>query len=525
MGYALPEFPFARPPELAGGDGAYPVVVVGAGLAGLTSAAELGLRGVPVVVLDQKGSLGAAGIASRGIAYARRTLEIFDRIGIAARVRAKGETWEEGRIFDGTDEIHHFRIHPEPGHRWPAFINVQQFHVEGYLVDRVAELEHVDVRWHSRVVAAEQDDERVRLTVDTPAGEYALHAQWVVAADGARSQVRRLLGIQAPLVTLEDTWAIVDVKADLPGLQRRFWLNLPALDGGAAIMHCMADGVLRADWQIGRLRDPDAEMEPERVRERLATLLGPDIPFELVSASRWGYRVRIMERMLHGRVAFAGDAAHEIPPFGARGGNSGIQDAENLAWKLEAVVKGHVPPALLDTYAAERGQAARENALLSTRAQAFITPSTDAGRLFRDAVLSLAREHHFARALINTGRPSAPTEYQDSPLSVLDANAFDGGPRPGSAAPDGPCGDAHLFRARGPGFLALQFGAAAPTRERVRGFVLDHVTVPAEAHLLWERYGAEPGTTYVLRPDAHVAGRTRGGGAATIVERALEQAA
>ena len=528
-GYQLPRFAFARPPELAGeGPATYPVVIAGAGLAGLTLAAELGLRGVAVVVLDQKGSPGAAGMASRGIAYARRTLEIFDRIGIAARVRATGQTWNEGRIYDRGEEIHRFTIHPEAGEHWPAFINVQQFHVEHYLVERVREIGNVDVRWHSRVVAAEQTGDRVRLTVETPEGEYALEAEWLAACDGARSALRRLLGIRAPLAELEDTWAIVDVKADLPGLQRRLWLNSPELDGGAAIMHCMADGIVRADWQIGQLPDPDAEIEPERVRERLAALLGPGIEFETVSISRWGYRVRVLDRLLHDHVAFAGDAAHEIPPFGARGGNSGIQDAENLAWKLEAVIAGRAPASLLETYAAERGQAARENALLSTRAQAFITPATEGGRVLRDAVLALAREHEHARAWLNTGRPSAPTDYGDTPLSVPDDGVFDGGPAPGAAAPDGPFGDGFLLAGRRDGFLALHFAAGdAPARETVHGFALDHVVVPVrdDTRVLYQRYAAVGGATYVLRPDSHVAGRTRAPGRApAIVAAALERA-
>jgi 3-(3-hydroxy-phenyl)propionate hydroxylase len=520
-GYDLPVFAFVPPPELSHTESAtYPVVVSGAGLAGLTLAAELGLRGVPVVVLDQKDSLGAAGIASRGIAYARRTLEIFDRIGIAEQVRAKGQTWSEGRIYDGLDEIHRFRIHPEEDERWPPFVNVQQFHVESYLVDRVAELGNVDVRWHNRVLGAEPAGEAVRVRVGTPAGEYTLAARWLVACDGAGSALRRLLGIRAPLTQTEDTWAIVDARADLPGLQRRLWLNSPRLDGGAAILHCMADGIVRADWQIAQLPEPERETEPERVRARLAALLGPEVEFEIVTISRWSYRARVLDRLRHGRVLFAGDAAHEIPPFGARGGNGGIQDAENLAWKLAAVVSGRASPALLETYAVERGQAARENAMLSMRAQAFITPPSRAGRLFRDAVLALAPDHAFARTMLNTGRPSAPTEYAGTPLSVADEDEFDGGPAPGSAAPDG----AFLLGRRSDGFLALHFGpTAARPPETVRGFALDHVVV--EDRALRDRYGARDGATYVLRPDTHVAGRSRDPSrAAAIVERALEQA-
>jgi 3-(3-hydroxy-phenyl)propionate hydroxylase len=531
LGYTLPTYEFVRPPELRGArPGPYPVVVVGGGLAGLTLAAELGLRGIPVVVLEQGSSLGASGIASRGIAYAKRTLEIFDRIGIAHRVRAKGQTWNEGRIYDGLDEIYHFVIQPESHQKWPAFINVQQFYVEEYLVDRVGELGNVDIRWQTRVSAAEQTPEGVRLTVDTPEGQYSLEADWAAACDGARSSVRRLLGIRAPLAEFEDEWAIVDVKAELPGLQRRLWLNSPLLEGGAAIMHCMADGVVRADWQISQLPDPAAENDPERVRERLAALLGEGLEFEIVSISRWGYRRRVMDRLLHGRVAFAGDAAHEIPPFGARGGNGGIQDAENLGWKLAAVIDGRASPALLESYDLERGQAAVENALLSCRAQAFVTPRTPMGRLLRDAVIALAREHEFARVLVNTGRPSTPTAYADTPLKVPDADGFAAGPPPGSAAEDGPLDGGFLLDRRRGEFLAVHFGEApGPSRAAIGGFALDHVVVPPgdDTRVLYERYGANGGATYVLRPDSHVAGRTRAlsaDAAAAIVARVLAQA-
>jgi 3-(3-hydroxy-phenyl)propionate hydroxylase len=535
LGYQLPSYEFAPPPELSGEDcGPYPVVVVGAGLTGLTLAAELGMRGVPVVVLEQGSSLGASGVASRGIAYAKRTLEIFDRIGIAERVREKGQTWSEGRIYDGLDELYRFEIQPEADQKWPAFVNVQQFYVEEYLVERTRQLGNVDVRWRSRVTAAEPSDDLVRLTVTTPEGDYGLDARHVVACDGARGSVRRLLGISAPLAQFEDTWAIVDVRVDLPGLQRRLWLNSPVIDGGAAIMHCMADGVVRADWQIGQLSDPASETEPARVHDRLAAFLGRDVPFEIVSISHWGYRCRVMDRLVHGRVAFAGDAAHEIPPFGARGGNSGIQDAENLAWKLEAVINGRCSAALLDTYALERGQAARENALLSCRAQAFITPRSRVGRVLRDAVIALAREHQFAHQLLNTGRPSTPTTYDGTPLQLPDTDHFDGGPTPGAAAEDGPFDGGFLLDRRTGGFLALHFpgqhaslGPAGPLE--IGGFRIGHVVVPQQddTRVLYDRYRAAGGATYVLRPDSHVAARIRPpsmAAAGTIVARLMQSA-
>ena len=517
LGYELPEFAFRRPPELDGaGTGIYPVAVVGAGLAGLTLAAELARRGIEVIVLEQGGSLGVSGIASRGIAYAKRSLEVFDRLGIAERIRAKGQTWNRGSIYDGPDKIYDFEIAPETGQKWPAFINLQQFYVEEYLVARIEELPGVDLRWHSQVVAAQAGGEGIRLTVRTPVGDYAIDARWVAACDGARSSVRRALGITAPLSQLEDTWAIVDVKADLPGLQRQIWLNSPLIDGGAVVMHPMADGVVRADWQIGHLDDPDAEIGPGRVRERLASFLGADRDFETVSISRWSYRVRVMHQLRHGRALFLGDAAHEIPPFGARGGNGGIQDADNLAWKLESVLRGHASPALLDTFAAERGQAATENARLSCRAQAFITPGSRPARILRDAVLGLAREHPFAQGLVNTGRPSTATHYRDIALALVDDGDFEGGPEPGAAGEDAPVEDGFLFDDRPDGFLALHLPGDGPSifareRQTVAGFTLEHRVIERNpsTQLLYDRWDAHRGATYVLRPDAHVLGRSR----------------
>ena len=536
-GYSLPTYEFARPPELDGEHrGPCCVAIVGAGLAGLTLAAELGLRGVPVVVLEQGSSLGAFGMASRGIAYSRRTLEILDRIGVAERVRAKGQTWNEGRIYDGFEEIYRFTIEPEVDQKWPAFINVQQFYVEQFLVERISELAGVEIRWQSRVIAAEQDAETVRLRVRTPEGDYLLHAEWLAACDGARSRVRRLMGLDPTLVQLADTWAIVDVKVELPGLQRRFWLNSPLIEGGGAIMHCMADGVVRADWQIGQFDAAERETEPGRVRERLVGFLGTDAEFEIVSISSWSYRCRVMDRLMHGRVAFAGDAAHELPPFGARGGNSGIQDAENLAWKLAAVIAGRCSRALLETYDTERGLAARENALHSCRSQAFITPHSRAGRLYRDAVIALARDHEFARSLVNTGRPSSPTSYSLTPLKLPDSEEFEGGPPPGTAAPDGPLDAGFLLDRRTRGFLAIRFDGDGREPEadvapgEVEGFSVEHVVVPRtdQTRALYERYDAADGATYVLRPDSHVAGRTHGRSARVgeeIVERLFARVA
>ena len=199
------------------------------------------------------------------------------------------------------------------------------------------------------------------------------------------------------------------------------------------LLHRQPDDVWRIDFQLGWDADPALERQPERVIPRVRALLGADVGFELVWCSVYTFSCQRMERFRHGRVLFAGDAAHGVSPFGARGANGGVQDAENLAWKLAWVLKGEAPDALLDSYGVEREAAADENILNSTRSTDFITPKNAASRAFRDATLTLARDYPFARRLVNSGRLSVPAVFSGSPLNTPDADAFAGGLVPGGA--------------------------------------------------------------------------------------------
>ena len=311
-GYQLPRYAYRTPPEFASAKKpvVYPVAIVGAGLGGLTAALELASRGVQVVVLDDDDTVGAAGLSSRGICYAKRSLEILERFGAAARIHAKGVTWNEGDVFRGRERLYRFNLQPETDQRFPAFVNLQQFYVEQYLVEALGRYPSADLRWKNKVVDVSPGASHVDLKVQTPDGKYSLRARYVIGADGAHSIVRRKLKARDAESALFDTaWCIADVKikADEAPVRKAF-LDNRLNDGGAIWYHQMADGVWRTDWQISHYDDPDAEATPARAKKRLRKLLGPKAKFELVWVGPWRFRRRWLEKLVHGRVLFLGDA-------------------------------------------------------------------------------------------------------------------------------------------------------------------------------------------------------------------------
>jgi 3-(3-hydroxy-phenyl)propionate hydroxylase len=503
-GYVLPKYAVRRPPELdGGGEALYPVAIVGAGIAGLVAALEFARRGLRCVVLDEDDTVGAAGLSSRAICHAKRTLEIYERFGVAARVLAKGVTWNEGDVYLRGEKIYRFNLQPEGGQKFPAFVNLQQFYVEQYLVEALARHPAADLRWRNRVTGVAQHADHVALAVETPEGRYTLRARHVLAADGAHSTVRDALGAKDEESALyENLWCIADVRlAGSPGAVRRSYLDAPENEGGAIWVHQMADGIWRTDWLITHYPDPEAEATPERAQERLGKLLGPDTRFELVWVGPWRFRRRVLQQLTHGRVFFLGDAAAQHSPFGARGGNRAAQDANNLAWKLALVAKGEAPPALLETYEIERHYAARENVEIASRSATFIAPETAGQRLVRDAFLERARRDPAARGMVNVGRLSVASTYAHSPLNRARGEFSSDLAQPGAAAPDGRLGDGFLLEKIGEGFTVACFGGELPQA----------LCIPrARNEALFERYGVKDCATYVFRPDGHVLARCTG---------------
>jgi len=535
--YNNPVYPYRRPPELDRTDVRHcPVVIVGAGPTGLAMAIDLAQQGIASVVLDDNNTVS---VGSRAICFAKRTLEILDRLGCAQPMVDKGVTWQRGRVFFQAREVYDFDLLPEAGHRMPAFINLQQYYFEEYLVDRANELnELIDLRWLHKVTAVDSQAERSEVLVSTEDGDYRLACDYLLVADGANSKIRDMLGLESKGQVFQDRFLIADVimKADFP-TERWFWFDPPFHPNQSVLLHRQPDNVWRIDFQLGWDADPEEEKKEENIRPRVQAMLGADVEFELEWASVYTFRCRKMDSYIHRRVFFMGDAAHQVSPFGARGANGALQSTENLAWKLARVLKGQAPEALLATYDDERQHGAAENILNSTRATDFITPKSRVSRLFRDSVLELAEHYPFARRLVNSGRLSIPCRYDGSPLNGHEAEGLPLELRPGSPAKDAPIGlagrRAWLLNQLGERFVLLLDGRVDSARaEALRAELaplleeradLDLLVVGPAPHaltelprsrqvedvenLIGERYGLGAGIAYLIRPDQHVTAR------------------
>ncbi|HFQ15247.1 MAG TPA: FAD-dependent oxidoreductase [Rhodobacteraceae bacterium] len=512
--FETPLYPYRRVAEQDNEAPArHKVVVIGAGPIGLAAAIDLAQNDIPVVVLDDNDKVS---FGSRAICFAKRPLEILDRLGAGDAMVEKGVEWDLGKVFFDTREIYRFNLLPEDGHKRPAFINLQQYYFEEYLVRRVRELEAegkpVEIRGKNKVAAIGAHDSHVVLEIDTPEGPYNMEAEWVIACDGAGSPTRRMMGLDFVGRVFEDNFLIADVvmQADFP-TERWFWFDPPFNRGQSALLHKQPDNVWRIDFQLGWDIDREHELKPENIDRRLRAMLGDDVEYELEWSSIYTFQCRRMQQFHKGRVIFAGDAAHQVSPFGARGANSGLQDTDNLIWKLKLIIEGRAPESLLETYDIERIHGAEENILNSTRSTDFITPKSEISRVFRDAVLDLAETHAFARPLVNSGRLSVPCTYDGSPLNTSDALSGPKTTRPGSPCPDVPLGDGYLLDRLGDRFVLLTIDAEAPDEIEEDGIKVSRLALSTKddtSGALKRRYlGDEPSAVYLIRPDQHVAAR------------------
>ncbi len=533
--YSNPVYDYIKSADQTGEKVAYhPVIVVGAGPIGMAAAIDLGQFQKPVLVLDDNNTVS---VGSRAVCYSKRALEVLDRLNCAQPMLQKGVTWNVGKVFFRDELVTQFDLLPEAGHKIPAFINLQQYYLEEYMVNRINELDNIEVRWKNKVVDVVEDNALVTITVDTPDGPYRLSCDWLIVADGANSGVRSTLGLESKGKVFEDRFLIADIvmKAGFPSER---WFNFDPCyhRNQSTLLHKQSDNVWRLDFQLGWDKDPDEEKKPENIIPRVKAMIGADVEFELEWASVYTFQCRRMPRFRKGRVVFAGDAAHQVSPFGARGANSGLQDTDNLCWKLNLVMDGKSPQSLLDSYCDEREMAADENIMNSTRATDFITPKSKVSRQFRDATLELSKRFHFAQKLTNSGRLSDTAFLIDSTLNTADSNEFNGDMVPGAVMSDAPVknsdGQQWLLNVLGNRFQLLYFlDDVSQLDEKQISQIneLQCAEIPVETllvsgrsdsngaiktiedseGLIAERCDGKPGTVYLFRPDQHVTARWR----------------
>jgi 3-(3-hydroxy-phenyl)propionate hydroxylase len=551
MSLAFKPYPFSRrsyssslPPLHKGVEpGRRPVVIIGGGLVGHTTALAVAQHGVPVVLIENDDSVC---IGSRAICISRRSLEILERVGTADEFLRMGLPWTGGRSFYRDQEVLHFKMPQDENQKWPPMINLAQYQMEQILLDRAHQMpDLIDIRWQTKVTAVHPSDEMVRLTLSTPLGDYQLKADWVVAADGGRSFVRDALGLTLQGTSYEGRYVIVDISLDSQRpAERLAYFDPPSNPGSTVLVHKQPGNVWRIDYQLRDGENPEEAIKLDNVAPRvtsLLTMLGERAPWSPIWIGIYKANALTLERYRHGRVLFAGDAAHLLPIFGVRGANSGIDDADNLAWKLSLVVRGLASERLLDSYSDERVAAAQENLRHGTKSTEFMAPPSFAFDVMRKAVLGLAIKHDRVRSLINP-RQTSPITYSASPLNTgLDHSAaFDAGPVPGAVLAECPltiaCDisrpeprQAYLTDVIASCFTVLHFCERSHVsvemldlEQAMTARKIPFRVVPLTRRLemagapmhgwdhtgrLFSMYGAKPGTMYLVRPDGHVLAR------------------
>ena len=509
-----------------------PVVIAGAGPIGLVTALALAQHGVGSVVLEAERQVSEG---SRAIAFTRRSMEILQQVGVAERITAHGLPWNCGNSFYRGQRVFRMENPHDPDDRFSPLINIQQQYIEEYLVEACEAHPLVQLRWGNKLLSLAQDASGATLEVDTAEGPYTLRADWLVAADGARSTVRTLMDLKLEGASYEGKFVIADIRVDLPLPTERLAFFDPDWNrGNTILMHREPHGLWRLDYQLPPGETPEQALQSESLKARidaqLAMIGHAGLPWEMDWCSVYSARALTLPDYVHGRVLFVGDAAHLLPIFGVRGANTGFQDAQALAWRLALVGKGIARPELLNSYSGERVAAAREIIDEAGKSTRFMTPPTRGFRLLRDAVLSLSLSQPFVGPLYHW-RTSRPHEYGASPLnSAGDANAlFTAGPGHGAPPKNIALGpDDHLLDHLDHGFTLLLATAsdipadmmAVVNASRGKGLPLrviavgagqpvqgaDHTLADANGHLR-ERYGLSAGGAYLLRPDQHVCAR------------------
>lgn len=509
MAFQYQSYPFVAPPELGGEtDFVHDVVVIGAGPVGLTMALALAKQGIKALLLDDNNQVS---VGSRAICFSKRSLEVFDKLGVAQVMLAKGVCWNVGRIFFRDKEIDRFDLLPSKSSKYPAFINLQQYYIEQYLIEAALQEPNLEMRWLNKLSAIQQNSDCIGLNIETPAGNYQLRSKYLIAADGSRSSIRNLLGLELKGEHFEERFLIADfvMEADFPA-ERWFWFDPPFAPGQSILLHKQPDNLWRLDFKLGKNVDNSIAQDHDFIRQKIKSVVG-DRPFELDWTSIYSFSSKMLDRFVHDQILFVGDSAHVVSPFGARGANSGIEDADNLSWKLAKILKGEANQKILETFNAERTAAAQQNITCTGASNLFIAPPSKAALVYRNSILEKAQTNPLAKKQINCGRLSVPCVYGKYPGSE-EGHWNKQELAAGRALIDCPWenGDSFLIEQMGYHFTILTLkqplGRAEHKRLEQSGIHILNID-PVTNSALIELYDLSPGSAYLITPDQYILGR------------------
>ena len=521
------------------------VVIVGAGPAGMVTALELARHGVASVVLaaDLQFSQG-----SRAIVFTRRSMEILQQVGVAHRITENGLPWHCGNSIFRGQKVFRMETPQDPDDRFAPMINIQQQYLEEYLHDACKAHPLIDFRWGNKWTQAEQHDDGVKALIDTPEGPYTLETEWLIAADGGRSEIRSQMNLKLEGASFESIFVIADIRIDLPYPTERLAFFDPDWNrGNTILMHREPHGIWRVDYQLPPGETPEEALRPESLKHRIDAQLKmigfEGTPWEMDWSSVYSARTLTLPKYVHKRIVFTGDAAHLLPIFGVRGANTAFQDAQSLGWHLAYVVKGIAPEKLMQNHSTERVGAAREIITEAGKSTRFMAPPSRGFRLLRDAVLSLSLTQEFVRPLYHW-RTSRPHAYSHSELnSPFDETETIKDGLPLGAPPQNVqfAKDNFLLDHLGGGFdlVYLAHEGVIPAEIQAATNLAKQQGVPLKLHAVTQlegsvdgadvtlfdpenrfvaRYGIEVGGAYLFRPDQHICARWSQLNAAQLVQ-------
>lgn len=544
IGFKRIEHPVFVPDVSTGSEPRRRVLIAGGGPVGLALSIALARQGISSLVVEADTTVC---VGSRAICLSRRTLEILDSLGVLAPFANKGLAWTGGRSFHGNEQVLHFVMPHDQDQRLAPMTNIQQYYIEQYLLDASHIYKDlIEIRWGTTVTNVHEVNDAVIVSLRAADVTYDIEADYVIACDGAKSQVRQSLGLRMSGIAYEGRYVIVDIEldVDLP-TERMAWFNPPSNPGRTMLMHRQPDSVWRLDYQLSLEEDADEMLRDDRIEPIIdahLAMMGINKPWKLIWKSMYRAAAVSLDSYRRGRVMFAGDAAHLVPIFGVRGLNSGFDDAFNLAWKLSYVLRGIAPESLLDSYSTERRSAWEFNVSNAMKSTEFMAPPSRGFELMRDAALSLAKDHPAIGSLINP-RQSSIVVYENSPLTTrtADDSTFLSGPSCGAPLMECPLSSRDGKRVFLTGLMSAGFnlivvpGAIDLPEDLLRECSEIARRVPLSICIIADEVGkatflpegmsvveaidhdgrfaalfnASPGTAWLVRPDGHVCARWR----------------